>query len=77
MLTQLAEIAFNFNISQDILDEIGAIQGQKVAYQGKGLGKRPMPVPAGSEGNGPKGKSEESLAEGTENIDSDESDSES
>lgn len=41
LLNQLKEVAFTFNISQTILDEIGPVHGQKIFIQGAGLGARP------------------------------------
>lgn len=41
LLNQLKEVAFTFNISQTILDEIGPVHGQKIFIRGAGLGARP------------------------------------
>lgn len=41
LLNQLKEVAFTFNISQTILDEIGAVNGKKILIRGSGLGARP------------------------------------
>lgn len=41
LLNQLKEIAFIFNISQTILDDIGPVHGQKIITRGSGLGARP------------------------------------
>lgn len=41
LLNQLKEVAFTFNISQTILDEIGPVYGQKIFIRGVGLGARP------------------------------------
>ncbi|MDO4822414.1 MAG: AAA family ATPase [Rothia sp. (in: high G+C Gram-positive bacteria)] len=41
LLNQLKEVAFTFNISQTILDEIGPVYGQKIIIRGTGLGTRP------------------------------------
>ena len=41
LLNQLKEVAFTFNISQTILDEIGPVYGQKIIIRGAGLGARP------------------------------------
>lgn len=41
LLNQLKEVAFTFNVSQTILDEIGPLHGQKIFIRGAGLGARP------------------------------------
>lgn len=41
LLNQLKEVAFTFNISQTILDDIGPVHGQKIITRGSGLGARP------------------------------------